>query len=99
LKLGTKSATDDFIYGALYEGIKKDGLFMADLARKPPQDLHEFMDKVEEFINQEETPRAFLGPDQSKASTPKESKQKKKDTQEEGSSDAKKSKKSFEDYT
>ncbi len=54
-KLGTESATDDFIYGALYQGIRKDGPLMVDLARKPPQDLHGFVDKAEEFINQEET--------------------------------------------
>lgn len=64
-KLGTESATEDFIYGALYQGIRKDGALMTNLARKPPKDLHGFMDKAEEFINQEETLRAFLGPEQS----------------------------------
>jgi hypothetical protein len=28
---------------------------MADLARKPPQILHEFMRKAEKYIHQEET--------------------------------------------
>jgi hypothetical protein len=98
-KLGTESATDDFIYGALYQGIRKDGPLMVDLAQKSPQYLHRFMDKAEEFINQGETLRAHLGLDQSKASISEGSKQKKKGTWEEGPAEPKKSKKSFKDYT
>jgi hypothetical protein len=64
-KLGTESIIDDFIYGALFQGIRKDGIPMVDLARKLPQDQHRFMDKAEEYINQKETLRALLGPDQS----------------------------------
>jgi hypothetical protein len=41
----------------------KEGPLMTDLARKPLQNLHLFMDKAEEFINQEETLRALLGPE------------------------------------
>jgi hypothetical protein len=37
---------------------------MANLARKPPQNLNEFMSKAEQYINQEETLQALLGPKQ-----------------------------------
>jgi hypothetical protein len=54
-KLETESAPDDFIYGAIFQGLKKDGPLMADLALKPPKDLHTFMVKIDRYINQEET--------------------------------------------
>ncbi len=60
-KLATKSQTEEFVFCALYQDIKKDGFLMADLATKPPWNLQEFMDKAEEFINQEETLWALLG--------------------------------------
>jgi hypothetical protein len=41
---------------------------MADLARKPPQNLDEFMSKAEKYINQEETFQALLGPKQAHTS-------------------------------
>jgi hypothetical protein len=31
-----EAVTDDFIYGALFQGIRKDGALMVDIARKPP---------------------------------------------------------------
>jgi hypothetical protein len=40
---------------------------MADLARKPPCSLYEFIEIAEEFMNQEETLRAFLGSDPTQA--------------------------------
>jgi hypothetical protein len=60
-KLETESALDDFIYGAIFQGLKKDGPLMADLALKPSKDLHTFMVKMDRYINQEETLRALLG--------------------------------------
>jgi hypothetical protein len=60
--LETESAPDDFIYSAIFQGLKKDGPLMAELAFKPPKDLHAIMIKVDRYINQKETPRAFLGP-------------------------------------
>jgi hypothetical protein len=59
-KLETESAPDDFIYGAIFQGLKKDGPLMADLALKPPKDLHTFMVKMDRYINQKETLRALL---------------------------------------
>lgn len=50
-KLAIESPTDEFVYCSLFQGIQKDGPLMADLAWKPPLNLHEFMDKAEEFIN------------------------------------------------
>jgi hypothetical protein len=61
---------------------------MAYLAQKPSKDLHEFMHKVEKYINQEETLRAFLGLDQSQASALEKPK-KKKDNREDNSSEYK----------
>jgi hypothetical protein len=67
-RLDAESATDDFIYGALFQGIRKDGALMADIARKPPRNLDGFMSKAKKYINQEETLRALLGPNPSLAS-------------------------------
>ncbi|XP_062151608.1 uncharacterized protein LOC133860006 [Alnus glutinosa] len=60
-KLEIESEPDDFIYGAIFQGLKEDGLLMADLVLKPPKDLHTFMIKADRYINQEETLRALLG--------------------------------------
>jgi hypothetical protein len=59
-KLDTESAPDDFIYGAIFQGLKKDAPLMAELALKPPKDLHTFMVKMDRYINQAETLRALL---------------------------------------
>jgi hypothetical protein len=61
-KLETKSAPDDFIYSTISQELKKDGPLMAELALKPPKDLHTFTIKVDRYINQDKTLRAFLGP-------------------------------------
>jgi hypothetical protein len=52
-RLKAETATDDFIYRALFQGIRKDGALMADIARKPPQNLDGFMSKAKKYINQE----------------------------------------------
>lgn len=53
---------------------------MADLAQKPTRYLHEFMERADEFINQEETLRALLGKGADRASSSGEkSKNKKKE--------------------
>jgi hypothetical protein len=96
-KLDVESSTEEFIFVALYRGIKKGGPIMVELARKLPQSLQEFMDKAEEFINQEETLRAFLGPDPSRVSTFEMPKKKKKVNSEENPTDFKPRKK-FKDY-
>jgi len=79
-RLDAESATDDFIYGALFQGIRKDGALMADIARKPPRNLDGFMSKAKKYINQEETLRALLGPNPSLASGFESRKLKKKDS-------------------
>ncbi|XP_062165055.1 uncharacterized protein LOC133871643 [Alnus glutinosa] len=78
-RLDAESATDDFIYGALFQGIRKDGALMANIARKPPRNLDGFMSKAKKYINQEETLRALLGPNPSLASRSESRKKKKKD--------------------
>jgi hypothetical protein len=50
-KIATKNLTEEFVYCALFQGIKKDGPLMANSARKPPHNLHGFMERAEEFIN------------------------------------------------
>jgi hypothetical protein len=77
-RLEAETATDEFIYGALFQGIRKDGALMADIARKPSQNLDGFMNKAEKYINQEETLQALLGSEQNRTST-SENKKKKKD--------------------
>jgi len=50
---------------------------MADIARKPHQNLDSFMSKAEKYINQEETLRALLGSEQAHPSTSERQKKKK----------------------
>jgi hypothetical protein len=75
---------------------------MAELALKPPKDLHAFMIKVDKYINQEETLLAFIGPPerQSKPSSSEKSNKKKKSeaVQDNNPSDYKKVRKNFGDY-
>ncbi|XP_062171075.1 uncharacterized protein LOC133876849 [Alnus glutinosa] len=101
-KLDTESAPDDFIYSAIFQGLKKDGPFMAKLALKPPKDLHAFMINVDRYINQEETLRAFASQQERKLEPPSSGKSSKKKKSEAGqdstSSDYKKVKKNFGDY-
>lgn len=58
-RLAAESHTDELAHCVVYQGIRKDGTLMADLARKPSHNLQEFLDRAEEFVNQEETMRAF----------------------------------------
>jgi len=100
--LETKSAPDDFIYSAIFRGLKKDGPLMAELALKPPKDLHAFMIKFDRYIIQDETLRAFLGPHerQSEPSSSKKLSKKKKSeaVQDNKPLDYKKVRKNFGDY-
>lgn len=56
---------------------------MADIARKPPQNLDGFMSKVEKYINQEETLQALLGSEQTHPTTSERQKKKKDPRKEE----------------
>jgi hypothetical protein len=96
-KLATESPIEEFIYCAQFQGIRKDGPLMADLARKPPQNLHEFMDRAEEFINQEKTLRALLGSDPAQAFSSEIKKKKKKKDNQGGESATYKLSKKFQD--
>jgi hypothetical protein len=58
-RLAAETQNEQFIHCAIYQGIRKDGALMADLARRPAERLQEFYDRAEEFVNQEETLRAF----------------------------------------
>ncbi|XP_062155172.1 uncharacterized protein LOC133863226 [Alnus glutinosa] len=78
-----EAATNDFIYGALFQGIRKDGALMADIARKPPQNMDGFMSKAEKYINQDETLQALLGSEQTHPSTSERQKKKKDPRKEE----------------
>jgi hypothetical protein len=60
-RLTTENPTEEFVHSALYQGIKKDGPLTADLAWRLMRYLHEFMERDDEFINQEEMVRALLG--------------------------------------
>jgi hypothetical protein len=101
-KFETKSAPDDFIYCTIFQELKKDGPLMAELALKPPKDLHTFMIKVDRYINQDKTLQAFLGPPERQlepSSFEKSSKKKKSEAvQDNNLSDYKKVRNNFEDY-
>jgi hypothetical protein len=69
-RLAAESQNEQFIHCATYQGIRKDGALMADLARKLAKGLQEFLDRVEEFVNQEETLRAFRGAEEASRESP-----------------------------
>jgi len=51
-KSSVENATDEMVYVVLYQGLRPKGALMADLARREPENLLEFMDKVDKYINQ-----------------------------------------------
>jgi len=51
---------EDLVFHAILNGILAGGPLMRDLARRTPALLSELMDKIEEFINAEETMKALL---------------------------------------
>jgi ubiquinone/menaquinone biosynthesis C-methylase UbiE len=57
-KMEVEDPTKDMVFAALYQGISPNEPLMKKLARKQPSTLQGLMDKVEEFINQEETLKA-----------------------------------------
>lgn len=65
-RLAAENQNVQFINCAMY--LRKDGALMADLAWKPAKGLQEFLDRAEEFVNQKETLRAFLGVEGTSAS-------------------------------
>jgi hypothetical protein len=74
---------------------------MADLALKPPKDLHTFMVKMDRYINQEETLRALLGNSQQQQQPSTEKPKRKnnpKAIHDAGPREYKKTKKNFGDY-
>jgi hypothetical protein len=71
-RLAAETQNEQFIHCAIYQRIRKDGALMADLARRPADSLQEFYDRAEEFVNQEETLRAFRGANERKPRTGQE---------------------------
>jgi len=97
-RLTTESPTEEFVHSALYQGIRKDGSLMADLARKPTRYLHEFMERADEFINQEETLRALLGKGIAQTSNQGDKSKKKKEFHKRQDAAESGIKKKFQDY-
>jgi hypothetical protein len=58
-KMAMEDPTDDMVFAALYQGLSLEGPLMKKLARKQPSTLQGLLEKVEEFINQEETLKAI----------------------------------------
>jgi hypothetical protein len=56
--MAVEDPTKDMIYAALYQGISPEPL-LRKLAWKQPNCLQGLMDKVEEYIHQEETLKAM----------------------------------------
>jgi hypothetical protein len=77
-KLSLDNVTDEMAFAALFQGIHPGGALMMELAKKQPDNLQEFMDKAEEFINQEENLRELRLSRQIPASAQKEGEKKKK---------------------
>jgi hypothetical protein len=98
-RLTTESPIEEFVHSALYQGIRKDEPLMADLARKPTRYLHEFMERADEFINQEEMLRALLEKRADRASSSGEkSKNKKKEFHKRTDAAGPEFKKKFHEY-
>jgi hypothetical protein len=72
---------DEMVYTSLYQGLRPEGALMADLARWELKNLLEFVDKVEEYINQEETLWAMMGSQKAQVLVPKNPENKKKNLQ------------------
>jgi ubiquinone/menaquinone biosynthesis C-methylase UbiE len=58
-KATVEDSTKDMIFAAIYQGISPEEPLMKKFVRKQPSTLQGLMDKVEEFINQEETLKAM----------------------------------------
>lgn len=58
-KLAVEEPTNDLVFATIYQGISVEEPLMKKLARKQPSTLQGLMDKVEEFINQEDTQKAM----------------------------------------
>jgi hypothetical protein len=54
-KVTVEDPTEDMVFAAIYQGISLEEPLMKKLVRKQPSTLQGLMDKIEEFINQEET--------------------------------------------
>jgi hypothetical protein len=54
-RVTVEDPTEDMVFAAIYQGISPDEPLTKKLVRKQPSTLQGLMDKVEEFINQEET--------------------------------------------
>jgi hypothetical protein len=98
-RLTTESPTEELVHSALYQRIRKDRSLTTDLARKSTCYLQEFMERADEFINQEETLRALLGKGAAQASNSGEkSKKKKKEFHKRQDAAKPGSKKKFHEY-
>ena len=58
-KLKAEDPTDSVIFSTIYQGIFPEELVMKKLAQRQADNLKELLDKVEEFINEEETLKAM----------------------------------------
>jgi len=58
-KITIEDPTKDRVFAAIYQRISLEEALMKKLARKQPSTLHGLMDKVEEFINEENTLKAI----------------------------------------
>jgi hypothetical protein len=58
-KVTVEDPTEDMIFAAIYQGISPEEPLMKKLVRKQPSTLQGLMDRVEEYINQEETLKAM----------------------------------------
>ncbi|XP_062173519.1 uncharacterized protein LOC133878977 [Alnus glutinosa] len=80
-KLTVDDPKEDLVFAALLNGILARGLLMRDLAQRTVASLSKLMNKIEEFINAEDTMKALL---ESRQVPETESRGKRKDNREEG---------------
>jgi hypothetical protein len=58
-KITVENPTNDMVFTVIYQGISPEEPLMKKLAWTQPSTLQGLMDKVEEFINQEEMLKAM----------------------------------------
>jgi hypothetical protein len=96
-KTEVEEPSDDLVYSAIYHGLLTSEPVMKKMARKPPSNLQEMMNKVEEFINEADILEAIDSTRHPREEESKKKEDKRKETQK-AVAEPKPLKKKFQDY-
>jgi hypothetical protein len=93
-KMAVEEPTEDMVYATLYEGISSEEPLTKKLARKQLSTLQGLIDKVEEYISQEETLKAMASSRPSRDRSPERKRKESRKVDREDQTPVKK----FKDY-